>query len=234
MVEYSRIVLVDFVLYYFERQQFGVGGLKEGLRSIRVAFPYILQDHLPYLATQGQEGYLLYLQWFRQLREVQNQVPQEARGSQILLQCLQRIQESEVAKGCNALLGSSQAQAIDAKTQKFYVQVRYIRLCRRNGDIFRQEKPENGLQVLLILFRVVGKDNNVVNEGFVIVGMLVEQPIYKALYIRGGIPKAYQCYSRLFQATGTDQGKPITMRGIYAELVEEGSYINSSDKFLTA
>ena len=45
--------------------------------------------------------------------------------------------------------------------------------------------------MLLILFYVIGKDNNVVNKGLAIVGMLVEQPIYKALYVRGGIPKAY-------------------------------------------
>ena len=42
-----------------------------------------------------------------------------------------------------------------------------------------------------MLLRVVGKDNNVVNKGFAIVGILVEQPIYKALYVRGGIPEAY-------------------------------------------
>ena len=58
--------------------------------------------------------------------------------------------------------------------------------------------------MLLILLYIVGKDNNVVNKCLVIVGVLVEQSIYKALYVRGGIPKAYQYYSRLFQAIGTD------------------------------
>ena len=130
-------------------------------------------------------------------------------------------------------LSSSQAQTINAKTQKFYIQVRYIRLYRRNGDVFQQEKPENSLQILLILFYIVGKDNNIVNKCLIIVGMLIEQPIYKALYIYRGIPKAYQYYSKLFQAIGTNQGKPISIRGIYTELVEKRSYINSNDKFLT-
>ena len=87
--------------------------------------------------------------------------------------------------------------------------------------------------MLLILFYVVGKDNNVVNKCLIIVGMFVEQLIHKALYVRGGIPKAYQYYSRLFQAIGTDQGEPVSMRGIYTELVEERSRVDSSDKFLT-
>ena len=45
--------------------------------------------------------------------------------------------------------------------------------------------------MLLVLFYVIGKDNNIVNKGFIIVGMLVEQPIYKALYVCRGVPKAY-------------------------------------------
>ena len=45
--------------------------------------------------------------------------------------------------------------------------------------------------MLLILLCVVRKDNNVINKCFIIVGVLVEQLIYKALYIYGGIPKAY-------------------------------------------
>ena len=83
------------------------------------------------------------------------------------------------------------------------------------------------------MFRVVGKDNNVVNKCLIIVGMFIEQPIYKALYVYRGIPKAYQYYSRLFQAIGTNQGKPVSIRGIYAELVEKQSCVNSSNEFLT-
>ena len=51
MVKYSRIVLVDFVLYYFEREQLSISRLEEGLYSIGVTLPYIPWHHLPYLAT---------------------------------------------------------------------------------------------------------------------------------------------------------------------------------------
>ena len=42
IVKYSGIVLVDFVLYYFEREQLSIGRLEEGLRSIGIMLLYIL------------------------------------------------------------------------------------------------------------------------------------------------------------------------------------------------
>ena len=51
IVEYSRIVLVDFVLYCFEGEQLSIGRLEEGLCNIGVTLPCIPRHYLPCLAT---------------------------------------------------------------------------------------------------------------------------------------------------------------------------------------
>ena len=51
IVEYSRVFLIDFILYCLEREKLYFSRLEEGFRSIYVILPYIPRDYLPYLAT---------------------------------------------------------------------------------------------------------------------------------------------------------------------------------------